>query len=216
MVAVLAALATVSLYRYPVPLHELRRRLPRCVSGLALFGIGVSLFFASHLGTGPWDVLHAGIAKRTGLDVGLVNNLVGIAILPLWIPLRERVGIGTVLNALEIGLVVDFVKPRLPDVSSLALRLAYAVGGLVAISVASGLYIGAGLGTGPRDGIMIGLKRLGISVRAARTLIEIITLVLGLALGGAVGFGTALFLVGIGPLVQIALKRLALPPLTRP
>jgi uncharacterized membrane protein YczE len=215
LIAVLGSLTIWTLLRHPVPLLELKRRLPRCIAGLACFGIGISFFFSSTLGTGPWDVLHGGLARRTGLPTGVIINLLGIALLPIWIPLKERVGLGTVLNALVIGFVVDLVKPRLFHPTNLVIRVAFAVIGLFVIALGSGLYIGSGLGAGPRDGLMMGLKRLGMSVRTARTVIEAATLGIGWLLGGKIGFGTVLFLVGIGPLVQYSLKKLTLPPLPR-
>jgi uncharacterized membrane protein YczE len=212
---VLVVLTIVQTINYPVPFRELVRRVPRCLAGLLCFGIGISLFFASDLGVPPWDVFHSGVAAKTGLDVGLVINLVGIVLLPLWIPLRERIGLGTVLNTVVIGFAVSAIKPRLPigsTASTYVGRGAYAVAGLVIIAVGSGLYIGSGLGAGPRDGLMMGLSRLGLSVRVARTLIEAVTVSAGWLMGGKPGVGTILFLVGIGPLVQIFLPRLRLPP----
>jgi uncharacterized membrane protein YczE len=213
LIVTLTALSFRSLKQRPIPTRELRRRLPRCLLGLACFGVGIAFFVQSELGTPPWDVLHGGLAKLTGLDFGLVINLVGLAVLPLWIPLKERIGLGTVLNTLEIGLVVDFAKPLLPKPEAMPIRLSYVVIGVLIIALGSGLYIGAGLGAGPRDGIMMGLKRLGLSVRLARTIVELTTVIIGFLLGGRVGVGTAVFLVTIGPLVQLSLSRLTLPPL---
>jgi uncharacterized membrane protein YczE len=176
--------------------------------GLALFGLGISLLIVAELGLAPWDVLHQGISKRTGIPIGTVIILIGLLLLILWIPLKERPGLGTLLNALEIGLVVDLVLPRLPHLESLPARGALLLAGIVLVGVGSGLYIGAGLGAGPRDGLMLGFERLGLSVRAARTLIEVSVLGAGWALGGRVGVGTVLFAVGIGPLVQVVLPRL--------
>ncbi len=216
LVAVLGSLTVWTLIKHPVSRVELQRRIPRCIAGLACFGIGIAFFFASRLGTGPWDVLHGGIAQRTNLPPGFVINLVGLVILPLWIPLKERVGLGTVLNALEIGIVLDLVKPLIPEPDNLAMRVLFSIIGLVIIALGSGLYIGSGLGAGPRDGVMMGLKRLGLSVRMARTLIEAATLLIGWLLGGKVGFGTVLFMLGIGPLVQFMLHHLTLPPIASP
>ena len=213
VVVLIVALAVVRLRRDPIPWHELVQRLPRCVAGLACFGIGIAFFFTARLGVGPWDVLHAGLSKRLGLPVGVVINLVGLAILPLWFPLKEPIGLGTVLNALEIGFVLDIVRPHLPTPDVWAEQLAFAVAGVVVIALGSGLYLGSGLGSGPRDGLMMGLSRLGLSIRTARTVVEIITLAVGWLLGGTVGLGTVIFLVGIGPLVQFFLPRLRLPPL---
>lgn len=148
--------------------------------------------------------------RHTGIDVGLVIEITGVFILLLWIPLRERMGWGTLLNAVEIGLVVFALGDSLPHADRLVLRAAYLAGGLLAIGFGSGLYIGAGLGSGPRDGLMLGLAKRGHSVRLARTGIEAAVLVVGILLGGNVGVGTAVFAFGIGPVVQYFLPRLRL------
>ena len=178
--------------------------------GLALFGIGISLLIAADLGAAPWDVFHTGVSDRTGIPVGTVIILTGIALLTLWVPLGERLGIGTVLNAVEIGVAVDLVLPHLADDAPLAARLAMMAGGVVVVAVGSGFYIGAGLGPGPRDGLMTGLAKRGWSIRLARTGIELSVLAIGVALGGAIGLGTAVFALGIGPLVEVFLPRLTL------
>jgi uncharacterized membrane protein YczE len=213
VIALLALLTALQWRGNPVTARELVRRVPRCVAGLFGFALGIALFFHSQLGTGPWDVLHGGLSNSTGLPVGLIINIVGLVVLPLWIPLKVRIGLGTVLNALLIGVFLDILKPRMHDASALWLQLTLAVLGVLVIGIGSGFYIGAGLGAGPRDGIMVGLARLGLSVRAARTLVEAVTLAVGWLLGGKIGVGTIIFLLGIGPIVQWALPRLSLPPL---
>jgi uncharacterized membrane protein YczE len=206
----------------PVPTREYRPasvaadwsiRLARCVVGLALFGAGIACILEAHLGAAPWDVFHQGVSELTGISIGIVIVLTGLALLLLWIPLRQRPGVGTILNALEIGVVVDLMLALIPDTDRLALRVVYLLVGLVTMGIGSGFYIGAGLGPGPRDGIMMGLSQRGISVRLARTLIEAAVLVVGLLLGGTIGVGTVAFTLGIGPLVQFFLPRLSLPPL---
>jgi uncharacterized membrane protein YczE len=187
-------------------------RLTRCIVGLALFGIGIGLILEAHLGAAPWDVFHQGVADKTGISVGNVIVITGLLLLILWIPLRQRPGVGTLLNALEIGITVDIAMPLIPDADGLVIRFAYLIVGLLVIAIGSGLYIGSGLGPGPRDGLMMGLKARGLSVRVARTAIELAVLVAGVALGGTVGIGTVAFTFGIGPLVQIFLPRLTLPP----
>lgn len=177
-----------------------------------MFGVGISLIIHADLGAAPWDVFHTGVSELTGISVGHVIVIVGVLLLLLWIPLRQRPGIGTLLNAVEIGLVVDLVMPLLPDSDLVVVRVALLLAGMVSVAIGSGLYIGSGLGAGPRDGLMIGLGRLGLSVRLARTAIEITVLVVGVLLGGTVGVGTVVFTFGIGPLVQVFLPRLALPP----
>jgi uncharacterized membrane protein YczE len=189
------------------------QRLIRCVAGLALFGLGISMFVTARLGLAPWDVFHQGVSSHVGLSLGWVIEIVGFLLLLLWIPLRQRPGVGTILNALEIGLVVNLIGNHLPSTDRLVPRLAYVVGAVVVIAVGSGLYIGAGLGTGPRDGIMVGLAERGYSVRVTRTLLEAVVMACGIALGGRVGVGTVAFVVGIGPLVHILIPRLDMPGL---
>jgi uncharacterized membrane protein YczE len=185
-------------------------RIGRCVVGLAVFGVGIALLIDANLGAAPWDVFHTGVAELTGLAVGQVTILTGVVLLLLWVPLGETMGLGTILNAIEIGLVVDLVLPLLPEPELLVARTAMMLGGVVVIAIGSGLYIGAGLGPGPRDGLMTGFAKRGISIRFARTAIELTVLVIGIALGGAIGIGTAVFALGIDPLVQYFLPRLRL------
>lgn len=192
--------------------RHLVARLIRCIIGLALFGFGITLFIRADLGVPPWDVLHTGLSDKLGISVGTIIVGVGLTLLLLWIPLRQRPGFGTILNAVEIGLVVNLTKPLVGEPNVVALRLVMVAAGLVVIGVGSALYIGAGLGSGPRDGLMMGISRrsLGtrqISIRAARTAIEGSVLVVGVLLGGTVGVGTVAFMLGIGPLVQLFLPR---------
>ncbi|MGD9705266.1 MAG: YitT family protein [Acidimicrobiia bacterium] len=188
------------------PGPELIRRLPRCLIGLAVFGVGIALVVRADLGLAPWDVFHQGVSERTGSSLGLVIILTGVALLALWIPLRQRVGIGTVLNALEIGVVVDLALAVVPETDAAALRWIYLAGGIGIIAIGSGLYIGSGLGSGPRDGLMVGLnERFGWSIRVSRTVVEIAALASGWALGGSVGIGTIVFALGIGPLAHLTL-----------
>ncbi len=185
-------------------------RVVRCIVGLGLFGLGISMFLASKLGVPAWDVFHQGISRKTGIPIGLVIEISSVFVLLLWIPLRQRLGLGTLLNAVEIGLIVYLVVDHLPHSDRIVWRLAYIAGGMFSIAIGSGLYIGAGLGSGPRDGLMLGLAQRGISIRVARTGIELTVLAVGLALGGSVGLGTVVFTFGIGPLVQVFLPRLRL------
>jgi uncharacterized membrane protein YczE len=183
------------------------RRLPGLLLGLVLFGVGIALMAASGLGLGPWEVLHQGIANRTGLALGTVSILVGIPVLALWWPLGERPGIGTVLNIALIGVATNLTLPLLPRPTDALPQLAMSVGGVVVIGLGSGLYLAADLGPGPRDGLMTGLHhRFGWSIRRARTGVELIVLVVGFLLGGTVGLGTILFAFGIGPVVQAFLR----------
>lgn len=198
-------------YGGSVTIDRLVERITRCVTGLALFGVGISLQIESRLGNPPWDVFHQGVANQVGLGIGTVIILTGIALLVLfWIPLRQKPGLGTVLNALEIGLVANLVLDAIPRVEAMALRIPMLLGGILLVALGSALYIGSGLGPGPRDGIMTGLAARGIQIRVARTFIEVTVLVVGWLLGGQVGVGTVLFAIGIGPLVQPLLPRLTM------
>ena len=195
------------------PKSELNRRLPRLDAGLVLFGVGVSMQVVSGLGLSPWEVLHQGISQRTGIPLGAVGILTGIVVLILWIPLKERFGIGTLVNVVLIWVVIDVSLWIAPEsVSGLGLRSTLMVGGVLIVGIGTGLYIGAGLGPGPRDGLMTGLARLGINIGLARFGIEFTVLVLGWLLGGTAGVGTALFAFGMGPLVAIFLPRLTIEP----
>lgn len=189
------------------PRGEVLRRLPQLVVGLVLCGIAFALTVQADLGLDPWDVLHQGIADHVDMSIGNVSVLVGLAVLVGWIPLRERIGIGTILNTLIIGLTMDVVLRVVPEQSSTTGRWTMLVVGLVLAGPGVGLYIGARLGPGPRDGIMTGLARRGPSIRLVRTLIELAALALGWLLGGTVGIGTLLFAVTIGPNVQFWLER---------
>lgn len=196
------------------PRRELARRLPRCVGGLACFGFGIACIVRARLGLAPWDVFHQGLSDLTGLSLGLMIEGMGLLILLLWIPLRQRPGLGTILNAIQIGLVADLGTALLPQTTSIVARWAYLAAGLVIIGIGSGLYIGAGLGTGPRDGLMVGLnRRFGWSIRLARTTVELLALGAGIALGGPVGLGTIVLAFGIGPIAHFTIPRLSLPPI---
>lgn len=193
-----------------LPSADTRRRLPRLVVGLVLFGIGIALMVRADLGLSPWDVLHQGVAGRTSLTIGMVSVLTSFVVLLLWIPLREHPGIGTVLNALVIGPVVDLTLWLVPPVDPIAVRWGLMLAGPLVVAVGSGFYIGAGLGPGPRDGVMTGLARRGLPVGTVRGGIEVTVVLLGWLLGGTVGLGTVVFTIGIGPLVHLLLPRLAI------
>jgi len=196
------------------PRAEVFRRLPRLLVGLVLCGVAFACIVQAKLGLDPWDVLHQGISHHTGVPIGQVTVLVGFVVLFAWIPLRERIGLGTILNALVIGTVMGLVIHALPAVHTLGMRWALLVAGLVIAGPGIGLYIGARLGPGPRDGIMTGLAQRGPSIRLVRTGIELVALAAGWALGGQVGIGTVLFALTVGPNVHFWLERLDLgfPP----
>lgn len=200
-----------------LPATDLPRRVPRLLLGLVLFGVGIACMVRADLGLSPWDVLHQGVANRTSLSIGTVAVLTSLVVLVLWTPLRERPGIGTLANAVIIGPVVDLTLALVPPMTALPPRIGLMLAGPVLVAIGSGFYIGAGLGPGPRDGLMTGLARRGWRVGPVRAGIEAIVLVLGWLLGGTVGVGTVVFTVGIGPLVQVFLPRLAWsPPAPRP
>jgi uncharacterized membrane protein YczE len=179
------------------------RRLIQLVLGLALYGFSLGLMVRGNLGLDPWDVFHQGLAGRTGISLGMMVNLIGAAVLLLWIPIRQRPGIGTIANVFLIGTFADISLWLMPPVDSIPLAIAMLVGGVFLNGVATGAYIGAGLGPGPRDGLMTGLvKRTGGSVRVIRTGIEITVLGIGWLLGGTVGVGTVLYAIAIGPIVH--------------
>lgn len=198
----------------PMPSNdELIRRVPRLVLGLALFGFGIALMVLADLGLSPWEVLHQGISRTTGVPIGTVGIITGLLVLLLWIPLRERLGIGTVLNVLLIGIVIDLTLWLAPIEPTTAWhQWVLLVVGMLLIAVASGLYIGVGLGPGPRDGLMTGIGKRGVPVGVARGAIELTVLGLGFLLGGTVGIGTVLFAFGIGPLVGWMLPVLTISP----
>ena len=189
-------------------------RLLQLYVGLVCFGVSLALMLRADLGLGPWDVLHQGVAGRIGVPIGWVVIGVGAAVMLAWIPLRERPGVGTLSNVVVVGLVVDAALGQLPAPGPLPVRVTFLVVGIVGTAIGTGLYVGAGLGPGPRDGLMTGLARRGWSVRLVRTGIEVAVLAVGVVLGGSVGVGTIAFALGIGPLVQFALPlftRLAPP-----
>ena len=190
-----------------------RRQLTQLLIGLVAAGLGIALVVRSDLGLGPWDVLHQGIAERTGISMGMVVIGVGVVVLAMWVPLRQPLGLGTVLNVLVVGSALDLFLDVLPEVGNLVARWVALGGGVVAVGVGSGLYLGAGMGPGPRDGVMTGLARRGTPVWVARTGIEVSALVVGWLLGGTAGIGTLVFALAIGPLVQLFLEpcRLAVP-----
>jgi uncharacterized membrane protein YczE len=182
------------------------RRLVQLLLGLSLYGASMALMVRAGLGLDPWDVFHQGLAGRVGLSIGLVVNIVGAGVLLLWIPLRQWPGIGTIANVLVIGTAMDLSLLVLPDLDGLPVRGAGLALAVVANGVAGALYIGAGLGPGPRDGLMTGLaRRTGWPIRRVRTGIELTVLAAGWLLGGTVGVGTVLYAFAIGPLVQVFL-----------
>ncbi|MBV2354560.1 hypothetical protein KUM39_09325 [Streptomyces sp. J2-1] len=197
----------MSMYRPPV------RRLTRLYVGLVLYGASSALLVRAGLGLEPWNVLHQGLAEHTRLSMGVVLTVVGALVLLLWIPLRQRPGLGTVSNVLVVGAAMDATLRVLPEQHALAVRVPLLVAGVVLNGVATGLYIAADFGPGPRDGLMTGLhRRTGRSVRLIRTAVEVTVVTIGFALGGDVGAGTLLYALAIGPLAQFFLRVFAARP----
>ena len=189
---------------------ELRRRLPNLVVGIIVLSAGITLILRARLGVSSYDVLHQGLSLRTGLSFGTVVVFLGLAILVVWIPIGQRFGLGTILNTLTVGFIVDVFLGWLPAPAPLAERWPMLLGGILVTALGTGLYIGAGLGPGPRDGLMTGLAAKGHPLWLVRTGLEASALVAGWALGGDVGIGTLLFAVAIGPLSHWFLARLHL------
>lgn len=196
----------------PATAWPLWARFLQLMVGLVLYGVSQALLVRSGLGLDPWDVFHQGLAARTGLTIGTWVIVIGVVVLVLWIPLRQRPGIGTVCNALVLGLFLDTALTLIPQAHALPIRWLLLVAGIVLCGVATGLYIGAAMGPGPRDGLMVGLANRGHSVRVVRTAIELTVLVVGFLLGGTVGIGTALFAVAIGPIAHLTIPAFARGP----
>lgn len=190
---------------------SMTRRVVQLLVGLWLFGASVALLVRAELGLDPWDVLHQGISGRSGISIGLVVIATSVLVLALWVPLRQRPGVGTVANVVLVGLSLDATLAVLPAPTELPWQIVFLVTGILGIAIATGLYIGARLGPGPRDGLMTGLAARGVSIRVARTAIEIVVLVLGWLLGGTVGLGTVAYALAIGPLAHIFIPLFTVP-----
>jgi uncharacterized membrane protein YczE len=179
------------------------RRLTQLYVGLALYGFSDGLLLLGGLGVDPWDVFHQGLSRQIGLGVGTWSIIVGACVLALWLPLRQRPGLGTLSNVVVIGLVINLTLATIPAPRDLTLRTAAMILGVVLNGVATGAYIGAGLGPGPRDGVMTGFAARGHSIRVVRTTMEVTVLAAGWLLGGTVGVGTVAYALGIGPLAHV-------------
>jgi uncharacterized membrane protein YczE len=182
------------------------RRVLQLLIGLVLYGVGDGLMITAGLGVDPWTVFAQGLAQHTGIGVGWITNIVGLLVLLLWIPLRQKPGIGTLLNVLLVGTAIQATVTVVPPAHGLFAQVLVLLAGVVVVAIASGLYIGAHFGPGPRDGLMTGMHaRLGWPIWVSRLSVELTVLVIGWLLGGTVGLGTVVFALGIGPLVHIAL-----------
>jgi uncharacterized membrane protein YczE len=196
------------------PGKRLPRRLGQLYAGLILYGVSDAMLVLAGLGLDPWDVFHQGLSRTIGLGIGTWSIIVGAAVLLLWIPLRQRPGFGTLSNVIVIGAVVNLVLAHVDAPHEIGVRVAVLVAAVVLNGIATGCYIGAGLGPGPRDGLMTGWAARGHSIRVVRTIIEVTVLIVGFLLGGTVGVGTVLYAVSIGPLahVFIPMMRVRLAP----
>lgn len=171
--------------------------------GLVCYGVGITFMKQSFLGLPPWEVLHDGIAKIIKVEIGTVSIFLGLLILLLWIPMREKPGIGTISNMLIVGNITNLTLPLVPVTSEIVLRIIWLVLGLLMIGLATALYLSSRMGAGPRDGLMMAFhRRTGRSIRLVRTVIEVSVLVVGILLGGTIGIGTLAFALTIGPIVQ--------------
>lgn len=198
------------------PALTMTRRVAQLLVGLFLYGVAIAMMIRGALGIAPWDVLAQGVVVRTGLSYAIVTNLVGILVLLLWIPIRQKPGIGTIANVLLIGPSIEVGLWMLPETQELIPRILLLAGGILLLAVASGLYIGARFGPGPRDGLMTGIhRRFGWPIWIVRTSIEVVVLTIGWLLGGNVGLGTLAFALAIGPLVGITLPLLRVPEAKR-
>jgi uncharacterized membrane protein YczE len=199
---------------------RLPRRLTQLYAGLVLYGVSLAMMVRGALGLAPWDVLHSGFIRHVPITLGQAVILFSFLVLLLWIPLREVPGLGTVSNAIVVGLAADATLALLDGPDRLGWRIGLTVTGVVLNGLATALYIGAQLGRGPRDGLMTGLaRRTGGSLRLVRTTLEVSVVVVGLLLGGALGIGTVLYALAIGPLTQWMLPACTVPvspPLRRP
>jgi uncharacterized membrane protein YczE len=195
------------------PWHAIVRRLPRLLLGLVLCGVGIATMVLANLGLGPWDVFHQGISRHTGVAIGTVGIITGFVLLPAWVPLSEKIGVGTLLNIVVIGVVIDGILAVFAAPSDPVVRFVLMAIGPILFGIGSGFYIGAGVGPGPRDGIMTGLAAKGRPVWLVRGAIELVVLLAGWLLGGSVGVGTVWFALGIGPIVHLALHLLRMDPI---
>jgi uncharacterized membrane protein YczE len=194
----------------PLPQDRLPRRLAQLVAGLLLYGVTTAMMVLAGLGLDPWNTFHQGLAKLTGLQIGTCTIIVSFIVLLAWLPLPQRPGLGTVLNAVLVGAVMNIVLGLVHPPTAMWARAALLVGAVLAQGVATGLYIGAGLGPGPRDGLTIGLASRGHSIRVVRTGIETCVLGVGYLLGGTVGIGTLLYALTIGPITHVTIPAFAI------
>lgn len=189
------------------------RRLLQLYIGLVLYGVSTAMFVRANLGADPWNVFHLGVAQIFSLNIGMVMIGVGALVLLLWIPLRQKPGLGTISNVIVLGLAADAALALMPPIESLVARSILLFAAILVNAIATGMYIGAGFGSGPRDGLMTGINaRTGWSVRSVRTAIELTVLLAGWLMGGTFGVGTVLYALAIGPLIQLCLPWFRIAP----
>ena len=178
------------------------RQIIQVLTGTSLIGIGISLNYLANLGLGPWGVFHDGLSKTLNITYGRTIIITGIAVMILWIPLKQKPGIGTIIDIFLVGSVADLIIPNFRLSENVFISLILIFCGIILIGTGTAIYVGAGLGVGPRDGIMVGLEGLGLKIGMARNIIELLAFLIGWLLGGLVGYVTILFVIGIGPVVQ--------------
>lgn len=181
------------------------RQFIQVFSGTSLIGIGISLNYLANLGLGPWGVFHDGLSKTLGISYGRTIIITGVAVMLLWIPLKQKPGIGTIVDIFLVGIVADLIILNFELSDSIFLSLTLIAFGIILIGAGTAIYVGADLGAGPRDGVMVGLETIGLKIGTARNLIELFAFLTGWLLGGLVGYVTILFVIGIGPVVQMVL-----------
>ena len=181
----------------------LARRYIQAVTGITMIGIGVAFNYMANLGLGPWGVLHDGISKTINISYGQAGILTSLISLLLWIPLKQKPGIATIFDAFWIGLTADFIINIIPDAQSLLIQIIYLITGITLIGLGTAIYVGGDLGAGPRDGIMVGLEKLGLKIGTARTLLEFVAFSIGFLLGGKIGFASIIIVLSIGRVLQV-------------
>ena len=181
------------------------RQFVQVFSGTSLIGIGISLNYLANLGLGPWGVFHDGLSKTLGISYGRTIIITGVAVMLLWIPLKQKPGIGTIVDIFLVGIVADLIILNFQLSDSIFLSLTLIAFGIILIGAGTAIYVGADLGAGPRDGVMVGLESIGLKIGTARNLIVLFAFLTGWLLGGLVGYVTILFVIGIGPVVQMVL-----------
>jgi len=179
------------------------RRYIQTVTGITMIGIGVAFNYMANLGLGPWGVLHDGISKTINITYGQAGILTSLISLLLWIPLKQKPGIATIFDAFWIGLTADFVINIIPDAKSLLIQIIYLIIGITLIGLGTAIYVGGDLGAGPRDGIMVGLEKLGLKIGTARTLLEFVAFSIGFLLGGKIGIASIIIVLSIGRVLQV-------------